>query len=360
MAASVSVCRLHAAKHRGFYQKAGLDVSFREAGSSSEPVESVLNRAAQFWRIGGRLDLIVDRNDGKPVVALFALCQHSPLVLLTKATSHIDNVHGLAGQKIMIEPHAAELRAYLKDEHVAEKSLIITPHSFDLGPLIKDEVSAMSAYLTDEPFTLGQLDIDYRYFTPTSSGIDFYNDVLFTTERQINNHPDRVRRFVAASKEGWDYAFAHPDEIIDLILTDYSKRHSREHLKYEASTTKEISPARSGRNRLYDPSRWQQIANTYADLKLISKDFSVDDLLYDDAPRPHVFWPYLLLGGCMGVLGVVAIMGLSHLSKDAYSWGVRCVKPIFKKAPRLALSRERHFSSGKAKSRFLLLYYSAY
>ena len=38
-------------------------------------------------------------------------------------------------------------------------------------------------------------DIDYSYFSPLSGGIDFYGDVLFTSENQIKENPERVKRW---------------------------------------------------------------------------------------------------------------------------------------------------------------------
>ena len=37
-------------------------------------------------------------------------------------------------------------------------------------------------------------------------------------------------RFRAAAIKGWRYALAHPEEIADLILAKYSRRHERAHL----------------------------------------------------------------------------------------------------------------------------------
>jgi NitT/TauT family transport system substrate-binding protein len=44
------------------------------------------------------------------------------------------------------------------------------------------------------------------------------SDMLFTTERFINAHPQELRDFLAASMKGWQYCFQHPDEAVDIIL----------------------------------------------------------------------------------------------------------------------------------------------
>ena len=82
-------------------------------------------------------------------------------------------------------------------------------------------VDAFNAYATNEPFLLDQLGVPYRIFDPHDEGIDFYSDVLFTSQDELNHHPERVAAFRRASLDGWRYALEHPGEIADLILTRY-------------------------------------------------------------------------------------------------------------------------------------------
>ncbi len=52
----------------------------------------------------------------------------------------------------------------------------------------------------------------------TDYGVDFYGDILFTSESEVERDPERVAAFVRASLRGWEYAFAHPEELADRIL----------------------------------------------------------------------------------------------------------------------------------------------
>ena len=60
----------------------------------------------------------------------------------------------------------------------------------------------------------GSTGLDYNQFSARAGGIDFYGDILFTSESELQSHPERVRAFLAASLQGWQYAMAH----IDLVL----------------------------------------------------------------------------------------------------------------------------------------------
>ncbi|PKN48059.1 MAG: PAS domain S-box protein, partial [Deltaproteobacteria bacterium HGW-Deltaproteobacteria-20] len=182
----------YAAIEHGHYRDAGLDVVLQEAPGDVEPAELVLRGDAQFGIAAS--DLIVLRSQGKPVVALAPIYQHSPMVLLVSEKSGIDSVHGLKGKRIMLESHAGDLLAYLHFEGLTKDTVTWLPHTFDPSGIIEGTVDAISAYSTDEPFLLQQRGVRYSTYTPRSGGIDFYGDTLFTTEEQVRMHPGRVRK----------------------------------------------------------------------------------------------------------------------------------------------------------------------
>ncbi|HEY1110962.1 MAG TPA: ABC transporter substrate-binding protein, partial [Opitutaceae bacterium] len=176
----------YAAAAKGYYREAGLDVEMREAVPGRDPVEEVLAGDAQYGV--GTSELVLLRGQGKPVVVLAAIFQHSPLVLLVPQSSGVTDLHGLAERPIMIEPQSAELLAYFKHEGVDPAKLKIVHHTFSVDDLVSGRVAAMSAYSTDEPFQLRQAGRAFLTFTPRAGGIDFYGDNLFTTEAEIARH----------------------------------------------------------------------------------------------------------------------------------------------------------------------------
>lgn len=264
----------YAAVEKGFYREAGLEVIIREAADNIEPSLSVLKGDAQFGIAG--TDLLLLRAKGDPVVALAAIYQHSPMVFLCKESSGIENIHQIKGRRVMLEGHSAELMAYLHAEGIDHKSFELLPHTFGVRELINDKVDVISAYISDEPFNLYDAGIPYRTFSPQSSGIDFYGDVLYTTEDQLTNYPERVKAFVASTIKGWQYAMANKEEIVDLIHGSYSKRHSREHLLFEAQKSKQLILADVIEVGYMNIGRWRHILEKYVELGMIPNVNSVD------------------------------------------------------------------------------------
>ncbi|MGC2856174.1 ABC transporter substrate-binding protein [Novispirillum sp. DQ9] len=276
----------YAAQEKGYYRDAGLDVRLVEARPGLDVVAEVVDGRADFG-IGGS-GLLLDHHAGTPVVALAAVFQHSPLVLVARGDHFAQSLDGLAGKKVMIEPHADELFAFLRARGLPPERLRLVEHSLDAADLIANRVDAMSAYLTVEPFFLNQAGVSHRIYSPRADGIDFYGDVLFTSAARIAGKPEQVAAFREASLRGWRYAMAHPNEIIDLILDRHAPQLSRAFLRFEAAAMKDLVAPPGAAIGALDAARWRHIADIYARLGLLPKDAPVDGFLY--VPPPAKPW----------------------------------------------------------------------
>lgn len=268
----------YAAIQQGYYQKVGLKVELIEALPGVDPVKEVLAGHAQFGV--GTSELVLNYYQGDPVMVLGVIMQHSPLALVTLASSKINNIHQLANKQVMIEPNSAEIFAYLKNEGIKTSQLHLQEHSHQAQDLINGKVDAMTVYTTDETFDFDQLGIAYQLYRPIMSGIDFYGDNFFTTQQFFKNQPNLVENFRKATIEGWQYAMAHPQAIIQLIQQNYSNRKTETHLRYEAEKMRALMKPTLVEPGYMNPGRWQHIVHTYHQLGLLPEKFNIEDMLY--------------------------------------------------------------------------------
>jgi len=291
----------YAAQAQGYYQAVGLDVEIIPNHPGEDAVQKVLQGKADFGV--GATDLLLLRERGEPVVALAVIFQHSPLALLALKHSGLQNIHDLAGLRVMIEPGSSELYAYLRKEGLSADKFTLLPHGFHIKDLLAGDVDAMSTYVTDEPFELNAAGQEYLLYSPRSVGIDFYGDNLFTTENQIKQKPKEVKVFLRASLKGWEYAMQHPEELIQLIYSKYSQRHSIEHLRFEARQMASLLQTNLVKIGHMNPGRWHHIAETYADLGMMKPDFTLKGFLYDPNPPPqNMRWLYVIMGVAVSML----------------------------------------------------------
>ncbi|MGZ8158623.1 MAG: EAL domain-containing protein [Methylobacter sp.] len=272
----------YAAKEKGYYAEENLDVTIRERIPGINNIEQVLTDESQY----GVADtgLLEQRLVGKSVVVLASIFQHSPLVYLTLKNSGIVSPYELKGKRVMEDSYDnAPLLAMLYEAGISTHDFTHLDNSFNPDDLVNGKTDAMVSYLTDQIDYFKKKGIEINIIDPRNYGVDFLSDNLFTTEQEINRHPERVRRFLRASLKGWDYALKHQDELIRIILNKYNSgnRLYAEHLRFEAQeTVKMIVPETVPIGRT-DIKRFQRIADTYRQLGLVSSTDHLEGFIYE-------------------------------------------------------------------------------
>ena len=302
----------YAAVEKGFYRVEGLDVRIHEAGPGITPVEELLSGRVQYAESNS--EILYARLQGQPVIALAAIFQHSPSVLLARKELQINSPHDLIGKKIMLmnAKTDADFHAMFLHEGIKTDAIDIIPSSYDFADLLSGKVVAFNSYLTNEVFLLKQRGIEYTVINPSVYGIDFYSDILFTSEQELKHHSERVEAFRRASLRGWRYAMDHPEEIIDLLLTKYQVKKSREHLQFEATAMRALILPDLIEIGHMNPGRWQRMADAFIDVGMGKPDFSLDGFLYDPNPPNQVekLKKIITYGGVIGSLVLFVTVGL--------------------------------------------------
>mgnify|MGYP000238062494 CR=1 FL=1 len=270
------------AKEKGFYQDVGLDVEIKKFKHNVNIVEEVTTNRAQYGV--GRASLIVDKSEGKDIIALAAIFQSSPLTLLALESSKINNVKDFKNKKIMLTKDAlrsTSLRAMVASQGVSFDELIVQKHSFDLNDLIMGNTDLMASYISNEPFTLKQKNIKYKIISPKDYGFDFYSDFLFTSSKEINRHPKRVESFLNASLKGWRYAFNNIEESVNIIFKKYNQqKKTKEALIFEAQALKKLAFQNTDQMGSITSKKLQRIYDIYKVMGLAKNKMNFNEFIY--------------------------------------------------------------------------------
>ena len=291
----------YAAKAKGFYRDAGLDVEILESVPGENSEQQVIGGKAEFGISDAKL--LLEQQKGNEVVVLAVIFQHSPVVLLVPENG-ARSIAELRGKRVMMVAENTELLALFRKEGLREEDYVRVEPSYDAQDLVRGKVDAIQAYASDEPDYLAREGFAFRTLRARDAGIDFYDLNLFTTARQLEQNPEQVRAFRQASLKGWEYAMEHPDEIMDVLQKDYTQKHSREHMRFQYQQMVPLIQPVLIELGYMNPERWRRIARTYASLGMLPDDFSLQGFLYDSNPPRDLRWLYgglllalLLVGG---------------------------------------------------------------
>jgi len=215
----------------GIYRQHGLEVTLRQGGPQVNHGQLLA---------AGRLDFNIAPNsfvplnfvsENIPMVAVAAIFQKDPSVLIAHQGQGNDTLAVLKGKPIMI---GSDTRigswVFLKSKFGYTDDQI-RPYTFNLQPFFADKTIAQMAYQSSELYQAEQHGEKVKFFLFGDGGYPPYGSPIVTTDKMIADKPDVVARFVKASLEGWRDYLKNPAPGNALIKADNPKM-SDEQLAY--------------------------------------------------------------------------------------------------------------------------------
>ncbi len=199
------------AAEAGLYRKHGLDVHI-ELGSPQGNAEVQLSSGRVDFIEGSSGDVLNALQQNIPLVAVAAIFQKSPRVLIAHAGQGNDTLEELKGKPILIGAQAlTTVWPYLKLRYGFTDDQI-RPYTFNEAPFLASPQAIQEGFLTEEPYILGKLGVANPVVILLSDhGYQEYGMTLITTQTQVKDRPEVIQRFVDATLEGWhDYLFGDP------------------------------------------------------------------------------------------------------------------------------------------------------
>ncbi len=217
----------YVAFQKGFYAARGLDVKILVGGPTKPSAQ---------WLEKGRADFatmflstaIVERAKGIKLVNIGQIVARSSQVLIAKKSSGIESIEDMNGKKVglwggglSIMPMAL-FKAY--GVHV-----VVVPQSWSVNLFLRGGVDVVSAMMYNEYHAIFQAGVDpdqlVVFHLAGPLGFDVPEDGIYCMESTFKKHPETCRRFVEASIQGWRYAFAHPEEALDIVMKYVNEAH---------------------------------------------------------------------------------------------------------------------------------------
>ena len=274
----------YAAIEKGFYKDAGFNVTLIEHQGGSDLYEPVISGNIEFGLADS--SIVFKRLLGEPVVVVSAVFQHSPLVLISLEDSGVLSPYELIGKRVMYQQGAddASLQAMLTSVGIKPHEYELVTHNFDNFALLDDQapVDVMSAYLSNQPFLYQERGYNVQVINPANYGIDFYGDLIYTSESYVEKNPDQVIAFKNASLRGWQYALENPQEVIGWLKDKYPSNKSQAALEYEATIISQMVSMNFVALGTVYPARFQRIASIYQQLDMAPINADISGLTLDE------------------------------------------------------------------------------
>jgi NitT/TauT family transport system substrate-binding protein len=216
------------AKEKGYYKDAGLDVTIKPGGPDVAPPQVIA---------GGGADVIVDwmpsalasREKGVPLVNISQTFKRSGLELTCRADTGIKKPVDLKDKTVGVwyggneYPFLSWMSKLGYKPDGSKGGVKVIKQGFNVDPILQKQADCVSTMTYNEYWQV--IDGGYKpsqlvVFKYDDEGVATLEDGLWVLEKNLKDPAfvAKMAKFVKASMKGWDYAKAHPDEAVKIIL----------------------------------------------------------------------------------------------------------------------------------------------
>ena len=243
------------AEHGGFFQ-AVADGTYAKYGLDVTIVPGGPNNNNRMLLIAGKLDFFMSANtlqsfdaiaNNVPVVAVAAIFQKDPQVLLTHPELKITKLEELKPLTLLVSKEGiTSYFQWLKSEYGFSEAKV-KPYTFNPQPFLADLHSAMQGYVTSEPLAIEkQAKFKPNVILLADYGFNTYSTLIETRQEVIDKKPDLVQRFVDASIVGWYHYLYGDNSPGNALIKKFNPEMTDDLLAYSVSKMKEYGIVDSG------------------------------------------------------------------------------------------------------------------
>ena len=218
--AAVSTLPFDIAKEKGFYSKAGLDTEYIQMRSAIGP-QAVLNGNINFFT--SPQAAINAAVAGLPLVVVLSLYRDTPWVLVTN--KEISRAQDLIGKKIAISDIRSSpyyfARAGFKKLGLDEKQVGLVTTGGTSNSFATLATNQVAGAVLSPPFDDKAVSSGYKKFLFLGDLADIPYVGLFTSQSEIRNSRDRIRKTISAVLDAVAWQRANRAETIKIIASRF-------------------------------------------------------------------------------------------------------------------------------------------
>ena len=213
----------YVAQEKGFYKEAGLNVEIVHPSLTQPAMKRIQNKESHATTL--QLCQAIEIVDGGiDLVNILQTSMNNSMVIVSRR-----GVNPLTqkGERIGIwSAGFGQLAICMsKKEHLDYEWV---PFASNVNLFVAGAIDATLAMSYNEYYQLVQTGLPvneksvYRF---CDHGYNVQEDGLYVTREYYNKHRDEAKKFAQASRRGWEWAAAHPEETLDIVMKYVQESH---------------------------------------------------------------------------------------------------------------------------------------
>ena len=275
----VQFAGFYMAQEKGHYAKENIKITFPEGGRDINIAERVVSGKADFCVLAPE-SILINRSRGVPLTALAAIYRRSATVFAAKAGSGIVRPSDFKGKTVAMggegfEESEIQFQAMIKKLGKNLSKIKTIPFDPTYETFYRNEADITATYYTSGLVKMRKKGMKLNLIWPGDYGINFYSDILATTDKMISDNPDLVERFMRASMQGWQDAI---EDYRQAVIVTLKYAHDQDSDMQTAMMETMLPLVHTGDDRIgwMKPEIWHEMYGTLLAQGLLEKPFDVD------------------------------------------------------------------------------------
>ncbi|MDP8922643.1 MAG: ABC transporter substrate-binding protein [Chloroflexota bacterium] len=208
----------YVARQKGYFAEQGLDVEISHAAGQGEHLKLLLQGTVDVTTADA--DSVIHRRaDGLPVVAIALLGQRGQRAFAVQESSGIRSPKDFEGKTVGYKVYQTpDYLAMLAANGVDRSRIQEVPVGFDPRLLAAGKVDVYPVFESNEPDQLARLGVPVRLFRPSDYGVPSLGLTYMTRQPLLDDDPQLLERFLAATLRGIEDARADPEAATDIVM----------------------------------------------------------------------------------------------------------------------------------------------
>lgn len=212
----------YVAQELGYYEAAGLNVNIIEPGDNDATTLCAVGKAEFAVSYQENVTYARTAAEPLPVRAIAAIIQHNTSGFIFRPDSGITTPKDFEGKVYagwQAPSEAAVLQAVMEKYGGDFSALTMVGAS---GSGIESMTNGIDIQWEFEGWAvindrMNGHEVRYVPVKDLDERLDYYTPVILTNESMISNDPETVQAFMAATKQGYEYAIANPDAAAEIL-----------------------------------------------------------------------------------------------------------------------------------------------
>lgn len=270
----------------GFYQaqiseefkKAGHEVKILEGGSGTPTIQMLTFGQVDVAIVSAEEILISnERNPNNQVIALFAVYQTNPQILMTKKDRGFKSIQELLSKPGIVSAQTGlTYVSYLKKKY-PKSPVKWVPYLGGISGLMNEKDYSQQGFLTSEPLLAEKNGVTVSSFLIADEGFNPYTTVVAVRKADLLQKKNNYVSLVQAIRNGWA-TYLNDPKAANAHMATINKALDAETFKKSAEAQIPlIQPQGSATLGHMTTERWNALIKTLTELKVLKKKVKAED-----------------------------------------------------------------------------------